>query len=255
MSALIRNVLGVAATIGILAAAGAMVMAASSYSSANEPTVNRTFSVTAQGEAVAVPDVASFTYGVVTQGGLEVDDLRQENVTAANAINAYLKSEGVEQEDIRTQGFNITPRYASTRCMPGEECPSPEITGYEVRQTVSVKVRDFDLAGELLTGVSERGANNVSRLSFEIDDPTAVETEARADAVSRARDKAEELARAGGFRVGDIVSISEGAMPQPMYRDLAASEVRGLGEGGAAPQLEPGSEEVTVSVSVTYEIR
>ena len=125
-----------------------------------------------------------------------------------------------------------------------------------MRQTVSVKVRDFGKAGEILSGVAANGANSVSSLSFTIDDPTEVQANARTKAIVKAKAKARDIAKAGGFSVGRLLSLEEGgyAPPIPYYR-----KVYGMGgEGDAvqiAPPIEPGSQDVTVTVTLRYEIR
>jgi len=131
----------------------------------------------------------------------------------------------------------------------------PEIVGYSITQSVLVKIRDFDKLGVVLGGVVDNGANSVSQFNFTIDDPTSVQDEARAEAIEKAQKKAKAIAKAGGFRLGKLLSIEEGGYyPQPTY----AYESKAYGVGGgsdAAPSIEPGSEEVIVNVTLRYEIK
>ena len=120
---------------------------------------------------------------------------------------------------------------------------------------VSVKVRDFEKVGDLLAGIVDKGANSFSQLSFAIDDPTSVENEARSEAIAKAKDKAMSIAKAGNVKLGKLLSIQEGNSYDPYY---------GYGVGGAgpvaekslpAPMIEPGSEDVKITVTLTYEMK
>lgn len=256
MNEKIKSYVSGAVVVGILAVSYAAIAGVRTYSQSVEPSSFRSFAVTADAKVVAVPDVAAFTASVITEGGLDLGALQETNVEKANEVVAYVKANGVEEKDIKTTGYSVEPRYQYYGCETGP-CPPPRIVGYAVRQTVSVKVRDFAKAGEILGGVVTNGANSVSSLSFTIDDPTEVQAEARAEAIAKAKEKAEEIARAGGFRVGRLLSIEEGGYyptPTPYYR-----EAYGMGGAGdvtqAAPSIEPGSEDVRVTVTLRYEIR
>ena len=169
-----------------------------------------------------------------------------------------MKAQSVDEKDVKTEGYSVEPRYQYYGCETGA-CPPPAIVGYTVRQTVAVKVRDFAKAGEILSGVVTNGANSVSSLNFTIDDPTEVQAEARAEAIAKAKAKAKEIARAGGFSVGRLLSIDEGGYlpyPQPSYATMEAYGRGGAGDAAKiAPPIEPGSQDVQVTVSLRYEIR
>lgn len=248
----IKNYLGLALIATTLAVGYAAINYAISY-----PTYpDRSFSASGSGEVVAVPDIGEFTFSVLVEGGSDLDALQQQNTTKSNQVISYLEDAGVEKKDIRSEGYDISPRYDYNMCLEGRPCPAPQISGYTVSHTVNVKVRDLERAGELLSGVVANGANTVSRLNFSIDDPNKLQAEAMALAVSDAREKAKTIAEAGGFRVGKIVNIyvSE-AYPYYDYsvygRGGATDEVQTL----PAPELEPGSQKVTTNVEVTFEIK
>lgn len=254
MNTKIKDILAGVTILFLLVLSGAAISYVRTYDRQAQPGNFRSFSVTGEGTVVAVPDVAQFTFTVITEGGEDVASLQEENANKTNAAIDYLKENGIEDEDIKTQQYNVQPRYQYSPCRGDGPCLPPEIVGYTINQSVSVKARDFDKAGELLSGVAKAGANSVSQLSFTIDDPSELENQARAEAVAEAAEKAEAIADAGDFKVGPILSIGEFNSPQPIpYAQ---------GFGGAYAEdarttvaVEPGSEEVTVSVTVTYEIR
>lgn len=217
------------------------------------------FSVSGEGKVVMIPDTAKFTFTVLTQGGTDPVKLQKDNTTKTNAIISYLKEKGVDKKDIKTEYYYLNPQYNYGICRT-EACPPPKISGYEVRNTLSVKTKDFDQAGELIAGVTERGANEVSGVELTVDDRTVLENQARMEAMQKATQKAKTLAKSGGFRLGRLLSIDEYSpgMPVPMYGGYAT------GGGGDAVMskeispsvdIQPGSQEIVVTVNLRYEIK
>jgi uncharacterized protein YggE len=117
-----------------------------------------------------------------------------------------------------------------------------------------VKVRDLERTGELLSSVITEGANEVTQITFTIDEPEEFRKEARDIAFQNARQKAQEFATAGGFRVGRVVSATESfrSFPIPFAREESLDSGSA---GGVSVPLEPGSQEVSVSIILLYEIR
>ncbi|TSC90758.1 MAG: hypothetical protein G01um10142_249 [Parcubacteria group bacterium Gr01-1014_2] len=229
----------------------------SAYSRSVVP--ERTFTVSGEGKVVAVPDIAQLSIGVLTEGGKNLTDLQKQNTEKINRIISYLKEQGIDEKDIKTEYYSISPRYQTTPCplyLPTypeiiRPCPpsSTEIIGYSISQNLSIKVRDLSKAGDTLAGAVERGANTVYGPNFTIDDPISLQNQAREEAIKQAREKAKSMAKAGGFRVGKLVSIQEGFSGLPIIYGL--EEVK----GGAGPSIEPGSQEIVITINLTYEIR
>jgi uncharacterized protein YggE len=178
-----------------------------------------------------------------------------------NDALAALKAEGIADADVKTLGYNVNPQYASNgtqNCPPGIMCPmvvtnSNTITGYQVSQTVQVKVRDTSKAGDVLQKLGTLNVQNISGPQFMVDDDTAVTDAARANAIADARTKAETLAKELHVRLGNVVSYNEngGYNPSPVYSALS----KGAATDAAAPSLPTGTNETDVTVSVTYEIK
>lgn len=235
-----------------------MVVYVYAYSRTMQPA--SAFSVTGEGKAVMVPDTAKFTFTVLTEDGTDPIKMQKENTTKVNAIIKYLKEQGIEDKNIKTEGYFLNPQYSYSPCREGGACPPPKINGYSVSQTTSVKTKDFDKAGELLAGVVSKGANQVSGIELTVDNKTAIENEARMEAMKQATEKARTIAKSGGFRLGRLLSVDElyPGTPIPMY---------GGGYGGAsdisvmpkevpsAVDIQPGSQEVIINVTLRYEIR
>jgi len=234
----------------------------SSYSKSVTP--NRTFSVSGEGKVVAVPDIAQLSFGVLTEGGKNLADLQKENTDKVNRVIAFLKENKVEEKDIKTQFYNITPRYQYFSCpslVSVEEgirtptsCPPPEIVGYTINQSVLVKIREINKAGDIIAGVVDNGANTVSGPSFTVDDPTELQNQARSEAITEAKGKAKAIAKAGGFRLGNLISLEDVFSPQRISTSFY-EEFDGKGGDSGNPVIEPGSQEISVNMMLVYEIK
>ena len=223
-------------------------------------TATNTITVSGEGEVFAVPDLAIFSV-TVTEEAKEVKDAQKVATKKINDIIAYLKAQGIEEKDIKTTSYNVYPKYEwiEVACVGGR-CPGgkQEMIGFEVSQSVDVKVRDTEKAGDILSGVGNLGVNTVSGLSFTIDEEDKLNAEARAEAIDDARTKAEELASQLGVSLVRIVGFNEngGGYPMPYYkREMMTMSADSSMGGAVAPELPVGENKIMSSVSVTYEIR
>lgn len=226
-------------------------------------TATNTITVSGMGEVFAVPDRATFSV-TIREEGAEVSDAQDKATEKANAIISYLKSSGVEEKDIKTVNYNVNPKYEweQKACVPGTYCePGNQVlVGFEVWQSIQVKVQDPAQAGDLLTGVGSRGASEVSGLSFTIEDEDALKSQAREMAIAEAEEKADALARQLGVSIVRVVGFYEDSYgyPEPYYAkggvmmDMAMSA---RAEAAPAPELPAGENKITSNVNVTYEIR
>ncbi len=216
----------------------------------------QTISVAGEGEVVAIPDVAQFTFSIVEEA--DTVALAQEAVaTKEGQVLDQLKEQGVDEADIKTTGYNVNPRYEFRRSICTETfCPPSgerELVGYEVRQSVRVKVRDTGIAGDILANIGSTGVQSISGLSFQIDDDDALRAEARSKAIADARAKAEKLADDLGVDLARVVNFFE--------QDDSYMPYRAYGMGGdmvmesSVPQLPTGENQIISNVNITYEIR
>lgn len=257
MNNTIKNVIGVVAVIATLAFAYIGYQYVKVYDRSSEPTNYRSFYVQAEGDAVGVPDIAQFSFEVISEGSTDIAETQKDNTEKMNTIIEYLDTQGIDKKDVKTYNYSINPRYTVSRC-EDRVCPPPKILGYTVRQSVQVKIRDFDKISPVLKDIVDKGANSVSQLAFTIDDPTSLQDEARSEAIAKAKEKAELIAKDAGFSVGRILEINENFYSSPMYARGIGGEMAiayDMEESAApAPAIEPGSEEVTVNINIRYEI-
>src|SRR3989338_2794227 len=116
MNPKIKEYVGVAVVIVLLLALGAVWKYVAAYSSSVVPSA--TFPVTGEGKVTAIPDVAQFSFGITTEGGKDIAALQKENTEKANTAIAAVKALGVEDKDIKTSYYRISPRYQYYQCPP-----------------------------------------------------------------------------------------------------------------------------------------
>lgn len=206
-----------------------------------------TFTVTGEGKSTVVPDIAVVNAGVQAQGA-SVKQVQQELNTKINAVTDRIKKLGIDSKDIQTTNYSVSPTY-------DYRLGNQKITGYQANTNITVKVRVMDKANDVIDAATQAGANQIGGVTFDVSDKTKAENEARTQAVAEAKRKAEIAAKTAGFSLGRVIDYSEnpGGVPRPvpMY---AKADMAG-GAESAPTQIEPGSSEMTVSVSLSYEIR
>ena len=243
-----------------LAAVVVLAIAYAAYQygqSVNDAYSTRTFTVEGRAKIETANDLATFTATVLTEGDMNQAEVQGKNTEAMNRVVSYLESKGVAKEDIKTENYNLSPRYSTPNCFGGR-CEESKIIGYTATQNVKVKVRDAGLAGELVAGVVQNGATSVSQVSFEVDDDQGPVKQARIDALRDAQEQAENLAEAGKFRLGKMVTFYEqGGQIEPYAMGGVAMDTMSMEKANAlpVPSLQPGSTNGEVRVTVTYEIR
>ncbi len=205
-----------------------------------------TFTATGEGKVSAVPNIASTEVGITTQNA-NAATAQDENNKKMNTLIAAMQKLGIADADLKSTNYSVYPQYDY---VSGRQ----DLKGYTVSQSLQVKVRDLSKVSDVLKVAAESGSNQVSGLSFTIDDPANLRAEARDKALVEARKNAEQIAGRLGLKVGRVTSYYEnpvgGGQPMPYY----AKEGMGGDQVMNAPSIQPGSNEIMMSVSVTYEL-
>ena len=209
-----------------------------------------TISVTAEGKAQTVPNVAKITATVETQNK-NLDEARAQNKQKVSTIVSKIKDLGIEEKDIKTQNISAGQSYEPQTLMYPVP-PRPNTNSFST--SLEITIRDFDIADEVLAALTQNGAANLYGPNLTLDDNAQEETKskAREDAVDSARKKAEELAKLSGRKLGKAVKIQEQSdviFPQPLF---AQSEVDLKQK---ASQIAPGEQEVIVNLTVDFALK
>lgn len=208
------------------------------------------------GKATAVPNIATISFTTMGEG--KTASQAQDEATKKNNVAlALVKEKGVEDTDVKTTSYSLSPKYSYPQPCYNGPCVYDEqrIIGYVVQQTTEVRVRDLEMVGDLLSSLGDAGVSQLYGPNFTVEDEDAVRAEARKEAIDEAREKAKVLARDLGVRLVRVVSFSEsaGGYPMPFYRsDMAMG---GALESKSSPTIAPGENEIVSQVYVTYEIR
>jgi len=209
----------------------------------------RTITVVGEGAVKIKPDIAQTNIGV---------EVIRPTVKAASsgakdsmdAVLQALKQQGVDEKDIQTSGFSVW-----TERPYGPEGPSGDEVLYHVTNQVAVTIRDLETVGTVLDAAIEAGANNIYGVTFSLDDPSQVESEAREKAVADAQAKAHELAALNDINLGDVVSVSEVIGGRGGYYTGVREAAVSAGLGGGGGPIAPGELELTLQLEIVYTVQ
>ncbi len=229
---------------GIASSLESQSLSAKAATSVENP---RSISVSGSGSASAAPDMATIQLGVQSRSA-SASTAAQDNTAKMNNVIAAIKGLGIEDKDIQTVDYRIylENKYDANGRPTGER-------EYVVSNQVRVIVRDLDLVGSLLEQAVTADVNTVGGITFGIEDPSALEREAREKAIANAKDRAQQLAAGLGITVGAPLQVSEYTSGSPVARPTMAME-KAAYDMAAAPAIEGGELEITVNVSVSFGI-
>ena len=215
----------------------------------------RTITVEGQGKISAQPDIAKVDVSVVATGKT-VKQVTEDGNKKMNAIRDAMKQLGIKVEDMQTSSYDLYPQYdynTPVDLKTGQPKP-PAIIGYSLNQTLALKIRDLTKTDDVLDKAIASGSNQVGQLTFDLDDASQIKVQARAEAFKKAKQKAQEMSGAAGVSLGRVVTFSEsaGTMYPQVYANFDMKSESAMAV--SAPGVEPGTKELLVNVSVTYEI-
>jgi uncharacterized protein len=204
-----------------------------------------------EGDVSVAPTLARISGGVVSSAETAADALAANNKAMTGVVDAF-KKQGIEPKDISTSNFSVEPQYVyedenNRRTRP------PKIVGYEVRNTVNVTIRDLKKLGSVLDVTVSSGANNIGNISFDVENASKLQDDARRKAFEDAHRKAQLYADAAKLKLGRVMSITEntsGAVPMRPRMMMEAMKA-------AAPQstpIEQGELNLNTQVEVEWEL-
>jgi uncharacterized protein YggE len=194
----------------------------------------KTVTVTGSGSVTTVPDRASFDFTVDTQAASAQAALAK-NASAAAAMIAAIKNAGVADGDIRTGQVSLSPQMNDA---------GTDVLGYTASNTVSATIA-IAKAGALVDAAVGAGATGVSGPSLTRSDSDALYDKALQAAVANAADKAKTLATAAGLSLEGVQTMVEGSQQPVVFAP-------GKMDAGAATPIEPGTQSIDATVTVTY---
>lgn len=238
-----------AGAIGILlatAAAAPAALAQTAPPSADSMFQATTLNLSAYGETRVAPDMATINLGVVTEAPTAAGAL-SANSAKMNEVMAALKKAGIPEKDIQTSGLNLNAQYDYVQNEP------PKLRGYQASNQVTITVNDLSKLGAAVDASVKAGANNMNGISFGLKDPTAAENAARQAAVKALQAKASLYAAATGYKMGRLVTLSEGGgySPPPPVPMMAYARME---KAMDATPVSAGEMRVRIDITGLYEI-
>lgn len=203
--------------------------------------------LSAYGEVKARPDMATITFGVVTEAATAAEAMAQ-NAQKMTQVMAALRRAGINERDVQTSGLNLSAQYDYQQNEP------PRLRGYQANNRVTVTINDLTRVGTTADAVVAAGVNQIDGISFGLKDPTSAENQARQLAVRNLQAKAALYAQALGQPLGSIRSLTEGGgyappPPMPMYAARAVSM-----DSGASTPVSAGELSVRIDITGVYDL-
>ncbi len=232
----------------------ALSLAAAASAAAGEALSSTVPSLTVRGDAELhkPADQLRIRIAVVTEATLAAAAL-DDNTKRMRAVVEALEKAGLAADDYETGHFSLRPKY-SRRPRGGDPEWQPQIVGYEVTNSLSVKTKKLGLAGTLIEAANRAGANAIDSINFDLADPRIHRGEAITTAATNARSDAAVLARAADVRLVRVISVTldQASWQPPPPMMMARAE--GLAAEAAAPPIQPGDVTVVAGVTIVYEI-
>ena len=204
-----------------------------------------TLNLSADGEISAAPDMATISFGVVTQSMTASAAMKANNIRM-NQVLAALKSAGIDAKDIQTSSLNLSPQYN----YDNNGAP-PKLTGYQAQNQVTVRVNKLDQTGPVIDAVIAAGVNQIDAINFGLKDDDAALDAARQDAVKTLMQRANLYASALGMKIKRVQNLSEGG---PSYSPPRPMAMAGLMAKDASTPVAAGEMKLSVTVSAVFEL-
>jgi uncharacterized protein len=220
-------------------------LGAATMSHAEAPSPPRTVSVSATGTAVAEPDQAAISTGVIAEGDTARAALSANTALMTKLIEG-LKVAGIAAKDIKTTSFNVNPRYQNYK-----DGRPATINGYQVQNQVRILVRAIDTLGQVLDTAVTLGANQLGGIEFVVSGAETLKDEARKAAMVNALRRARLFAASAGAEVGEVLAIAEDMAAPPGRPTMMA---RAAMSAEAVP-IERGTQTLEVRVNVTWALK
>ena len=203
-----------------------------------------TVTVSGDGIVEVIPDLAYLTFGVTTRK-ITAEEAQTVNAMTMSDVISAVKDAGIDAKDISTSRFSIA---SYTEYDEGKR-----EDGYQVDNYLSVTLRDIQNVSNVLTVAIKAGANRIQSVSFGIDNQNRDNAYAKAleIAVGRARTRAEAIAKAAGYTIGDVVQITEGGFydSSPRSINIAVETFTATGVGAS---IATGAQTVSARITVIY---
>lgn len=224
--------------------AGGVAAAQTETTTTTGGNAKRVITVRGTGLVEGTPDVLELMVGVDTRGKSAGEALAENSKLTVQVLQV-LSEAGVGDKDVQTSDLSISPVYDDDHEV---------VIAYGVSNHVIARIHDLNKAGRIVDAATRAAGDQivVQGLYFSIDDNSELVARARADAVKRAKAQAQQLADAAGVKLGPLQSIVEESSPSGPV--IVAEKAAAPSAADATPPVQPGSETLSVDVTLVYAI-
>jgi len=224
----------------------------------NESSQGSTTMLSAEGKVTVIPDIAKINFSIILEN-TSIEKLTNDNNFKMQTVIDYLKSVNIKEKDIRTANYSLQPVYEE-KCFndnSGYRRCNSVLVKYKLDQIVEVIIRDFSKLDGIVAKVAELGVNNISNLTFSVEDMEKVQNEAKIQAIQKIMDRANDISKATKVKFGRIINIAENYNYYGGYREsgVFSNKVDSSIQTIAPAPIEAGSKDITATVSITFEIK
>lgn len=255
-----RNYIWVAGTVALAAVAfAAFANGIGEFKAMKHPgTQVATISVSGEGEVTALPDIATVTMSV-RQSAKTVPEAQKMVEEKLSTVLTSLKALEIDEKDTKTTSYMITPQYENNQVYCSGYCITPptlsnKVIGYEVSQTLEIKVRKIDFAGEVIAALGAASVTDLSGPNFTVEDMEKANSEARARAIADAKEKAKKIASDLGVSLGEVTQFNEstgGYYPMAVRMESYG----GVSTAKDSVSLPQGESVINSYVTITYSLK
>jgi uncharacterized protein YggE len=209
--------------------------------------IDNTIAVEGSAETFAKPDTASVSFSVTKKAS--TTDVAMNSVNERMAILVtQLQAVGVEEKDIKTTSYNVYPEYSYNK---GKQI----FEGYRVTQSITVVIRDLKNTSNVLATVNSAGVDNVSQLTFYVDDMDKINAQLRSDAIADAKEQAKQIAKDLGVSLGDVVGYDDYNNEADLYPAMEKAYAMADAAPVAEAVVPTGENQFSTNVTVIYQIQ
>lgn len=211
-------------------------------------------SVSGKGVVTVEPDVAVINVYVSTRAAT-AEEAQKENIEISARVIEALKEAGIKDEDIKTEMYEVYPRYKYD-----DKTQESKIQYFMGTHDLSVKTKDIKNTGKYLDIAIKNGAMSAGNISFSVEDPNQYYAEALTLAIGNAKNSASIIAQAIDMTMGNPILVQENYSQNSYYRsamdtaadDRAVAEAAGA-DGGNIVDIRYDKIDITANVNVTYQ--
>ena len=216
--------------------------------------------VVGEGSIKVKPDIAVVNLGIQSERRTASRARKEASENMQQLMDA-IKAVEVEDKDIQTSYFNISPRYdwIEEKDENGRKISRQVLVGYTVSNNVNVTIRNLDNVSKVIDSAAEASGDTIriNNVYFRVENTEEHEAELRELAYMDALVKAKHFSSMAAVELGEVIMISEVNMsvaPVMSRNRMALGQTMEFAGDYSTP-ISPGETDLNSRVSVFFQIK